>query len=132
MRAYSLYNAVRLYIEERPPEEIANLKPGHLARRFNVSISFLSRTFSKYSFFTLQEYLEMYMFYHFHNIASDLKKPNVKEALEKMNIKDAGYFIRRYKRRYKATPGQYCKEWRERKKRYPRYFQKRSEEGDQK
>jgi AraC-like DNA-binding protein len=132
MNGLSLYNAVKLYIEERPAEEIGTLKPGHLARKFNVSLSFLSRSFSKHNFFTLHQYLELFIFIRFDSIARGLKKPNVKEALEIMNIKDTSYFIRRYKKRFKRTPGQYCKMCRERNKRYAREYRVRRKKRGQK
>lgn len=128
MKEYSLYNAVKLYIEERPPEEIGTLKPRDIAKKFDVSISYLSRSFSKYNFFTLHQYLEIYLFIAFNHLATRLENPNVKEALEIMKIKDTSYFIRRYKKRRGETPGQYLKRSRDMKKRFARERREREKQ----
>ncbi len=120
MKEYSLYKAVKIYIEERPPEEIGNLKPRDIAKKFDVSISYLSRSFSKYNFFTLHQFLEIYLFISFDLLATRLENPNVKEALEIMKIKSTSYFIRRYKKRRGETPGQYLKKWRDKRKKIVR------------
>ena len=116
MKEHSLYRATKLYIEERPPEEIGNLKPRDIAKKFNVSISYLSRIFSKYCPITLRQYLEMYVMLNFHDIVNRMAGPNLKEVLARMKINDINYFIRRYKERYSHTPGSYCKRLREARK----------------
>lgn len=120
MKEKSLYNTARLMIQRSPPEEIGSLTAAGIARKFNVNRSYLSRCFSKYSFFTFQQYLELYTLIRFESAAIGLQKPTVKEVLKRMNIKNTSYFIRKYKKRFKKTPGQYCKELRERRKAFAR------------
>lgn len=116
MKEHSLYTAAKVFIEERPPEEIGNLKPRHIAKKFNVSISYLSRIFSKYSPITLRQYMEMYVMLHFHDIVYRMEVPNLKKVLARMKINDTNYFIRRYKERYSHSPGRYCKWMRDARK----------------
>jgi len=113
MKEYSLYIAAKAYVERCPPDEIGNLKPRDIAKKYNVGISYLSRIFGKYCYMTLQQYLEMYLMLNFHDVVNRLEVPTLKEALARMKIKNTNYFIRKYKRRYSHTPGLFCKWLRE-------------------
>ncbi len=116
MKERALFLAVKLVIKNCPAEKIGPLTPSDIARKFGVSISYLSRSFSNHNYFTLHGYLELYKFIQFQTVAARLKKPTVKEVLALMNIQNTSYFIRRYKMRLGDTPGQYCKEQRDRRK----------------
>ncbi|MCP5050305.1 MAG: helix-turn-helix domain-containing protein [bacterium] len=109
-REKSLYTSIKLFVENAPADEIGSLTVTSIARKFNINRSYLSRVFSKYNYLPLSKYLELYKFIRFHSVTRGLKNPTVKEALEKMGIKNASNFTQRFKDMWGKTPGQHIKE----------------------
>jgi AraC-like DNA-binding protein len=125
MNEYSVYNAVLLFIRNSPSEEIGNLTVTGIARKFKINRTFLARSFHKYDILSPKRYLDIYTLIEFNRVAYSLKNPTVKEALERMNIKNTSQFIKRYKRESKITPGQYCKESRKKKREWQKEWKRR-------
>ncbi|MDQ1349896.1 MAG: Helix-turn-helix protein [Acidobacteriota bacterium] len=122
MKELSLAHAVLLLIDNAPPEEIASLSVSGLARKFHVKPSYLSRSFHKYHYNTLHEYLEARTFVAFRYLVWNMQKPQVEKALKIMNITNTSHFIRRYKKWHQRTPGILCKERRLANKKSSRKF----------
>jgi AraC-like DNA-binding protein len=122
MKEHSLAYAVWLLIEDTPFEKIASLSVSGLARKFGVKPSYLSRSFRKYYYVTLRDHLEFKKLISFWIVVSYMKNPQVKKALVIMNIRNTSHFIRRFKKMYKKTPGQVCREERESNKKYGRQY----------
>lgn len=112
MKELSLAHAVLLLIDNAPPEKIASMSVSGLARKFHVKPSYLSRSFHKYHYNTLHEYLELSTFVAFRCLVWNMQKPQVEKALKIMNITNTSHFIRRYKKWHRRTPGKLCKQWR--------------------
>lgn len=111
MKEKILFHAVEIFIKQCPPEKIGPLTVSDIARKFNINLSYLSRSFKKYAphRYTLHKFLEYCKITCFCRIAAKMEKPKVKDALALMNIKNINYFIRRYKKWYYSTPGRFCK-----------------------
>lgn len=123
MKEKSLVNAVIVWIDNLPPEKIASLTVSGLARKFDVDPTYLSRSFHKYNYYSLGRYLENCRFFTFHSLAMRMRNPQLKKILKIMNIRNTSHFIRRFKRYFSTTPGQWCmKERKDNKKSGRRYY----------
>ncbi len=117
MKESILAMSARVYIERYPADKIGALPVTGIAEKFNVDISYLSRVFKKYNKITVFKCLEDQRFYRFREIGYKMETPKVKDILEKMNIKNQSYFIRRYKKSNPESPGQFCRRLIKRRKR---------------
>jgi len=120
MKEKDLARSVKLLVRQSKVETIASLSVSNLARQFNVGPSYLSRSFNKYNKLNLGHFLEFHRIRRFEKAVRNQKYPRLKEVLALMNIRSISHFIKRYKKIRGRTPGQYCKEWREKKKQLAR------------
>ncbi|MCP5051330.1 MAG: helix-turn-helix domain-containing protein [bacterium] len=127
-----MYNTVELMVRQAPPEVIGTLTVADIAHKFNVNRSYLSRIFSKYNWFTLSEYIEMYKFYKFNSLVISLEKKTVKEAHATMRIKNSSHFAKRYRLQYDCNPEQYCKKWRDHKRQWLKEWEKMTKQSARK
>lgn len=114
-----LVNATLRMVKNADARELGKLTVSEIARRLMVNRSTLSRAFRAYfPYITLKRYLETSKFRKFDVLIwMDVAK-TVKEALEILDIRDAGHFIRRYKAYFCRTPGEICRKHKEERKRW--------------
>lgn len=113
MKEEIIAKASKIFIENLPAETIGTFNVTDIARKFKVSLSYLSRCFHKYNRCTPREYLERYKIIRFGCTVGVPKKITVKDTLAVMKIENVNHFIKRYKIRMGATPGKYCKKYRQ-------------------
>jgi len=102
-------DAERIVVEAVGPE-LGKLTVNEIARRLAVNRSTLSRAFrSRSPWMTLQKLLEINKMAEFNILIGDKKAKTVKEALEILDISDPSHFTKKYKARFKKTPGEFCR-----------------------
>lgn len=122
MKEEILAKTIKIFIENLPAETIGTFNVTDIARKFKVSLSYLSRSFHKYNRCTPHEYLELYKIIRFDCTVGMPKKITVKDTLAVMKIENVNHFIKRYKIRMGATPGKYCKKYRQLRKETKKRF----------
>lgn len=113
MKEEIIAKASKIFIENLPAETIGTFNATDIARKFKVSLSYLSRCFHKYNYCTLHQYLELYKMFRFESTVLFKQKNTVIDALKVMKIENANHFNKRYKIRMGRTPGKYCKKFRQ-------------------
>lgn len=113
MKEEILAKTVRIFIENCPAEIIGSYNVTDIARKFKVSLSYLSRCFHKYNKCKLHDYLERYKIIRFECNVWGPHKTTVKDTLAVMKIENVNHFIKRYKIKMGVTPGKYCKKYRQ-------------------
>jgi len=116
MKEEIIAKASKIFIENLPAETIGTFNVTDIARKFKVSLSYLSRCFHKYNHCTPREYLELYKMFRFESTVLFKQKNTVIDALKVMKIENANHFNKRYKIRMGTTPGKYCKKYRQLRK----------------
>lgn len=122
MKEETIAKASKIFIENLPAETIGTFNATDIARKFKVSLSYLSRCFHKYNDCTLHQYLERYKMIRFSCTIGAPKKITVKDTLAVMKIENVNHFIKRYKIRMGVTPGKYCKKYRQLRKERRKQF----------
>lgn len=94
---------IKEYIGRNYREEISL---GDLSEKFAVSYSHLSKMFHDFSGVTFRQYLNTYRLEQAAAMLTE-SRLTVKEIAYETGFSDTGYFIKRFKRRYGATPSSY-------------------------
>lgn len=88
-------------------EEFDKLTVGEIARRLGVNPASLSRAFNSRYYIPLRRVVELHKFKAFEIQVLCLGASTVKEALERLDIRCASHFIKRYKAHRSWSPGEY-------------------------
>jgi two-component system, response regulator YesN len=92
------------FLRKRRPTKLVKLKVKKIAQKFEVDISYLSRSFKKEIGINLSVFLRHYKFLRRINKLME-SNMNVGEIAGKMGYKSESHFIKVYTGIYKVTPG---------------------------
>lgn len=111
MKKKELCDKVVEFVLTRNVEELASLTVAEIARRFNVSQSFLNRKFKQERNSPIREYLFREKMSRAALLLLENAGLTIKDVSEKMGFQDNDYFTYVFKNHFGVPPGRYreCK-----------------------
>lgn len=111
MKKSELCDRVVEFVLTRENDELATLTVAEIARRFNVSQSFLNRKFKKERSFPVRVYLFREKMARSALLLSENEELTIKEVSMQMGFSDNDYFAYVFKNHFGVPPGRYreCK-----------------------
>lgn len=113
MKKNELCDKVVEFVLTRNVDELASLTVSEIARRFNVSQSFLNRKFKHSRNFPLREYLFREKMARSALLLREDAGLTIKDVSERMGFQDNDYFTYIFKNHFGVPPGKYreCKSY---------------------